>query len=72
MRNYDESLAHYHLALAQNPASETAQKAIARLDMLMKGKDPDAPEVDEEEEEEEEEEDEEGEELEDDDDDMLE
>lgn len=69
MKNYDEALANYQLALSHNPLNEHALKAVQRVDMLLKGKDPDAPP--EEEEEEDEEGDEEGEE-EDDDQDMLE
>ncbi|XP_078446532.1 tetratricopeptide repeat (TPR)-containing protein [Wolffia australiana] len=42
-----EALSHYHAALRINPLNEAARKGLERLEKLMKGLDPDAPEEDE-------------------------
>ncbi|CAA7399926.1 unnamed protein product [Spirodela intermedia] len=42
-----EALSHYQAALRINPQNEAARKGLERLEKLMKGLDPDAPEEDE-------------------------
>ncbi|KAL8524971.1 hypothetical protein ACS0TY_014558 [Phlomoides rotata] len=42
-----DALSHYHAALRINPQNEAARKGLERLEKLMKGVDPDAPEEDE-------------------------
>lgn len=42
-----EALSHYQAALRINPQNEAAKKGLDRLEKLMKGVDPDAPEEDE-------------------------
>ncbi|KAH6769760.1 tetratricopeptide repeat protein [Perilla frutescens var. hirtella] len=42
-----DSLSHYQAALRINPHNEAAKKGLERLEKLMKGVDPDAPEEDE-------------------------
>nr|KAJ0206585.1 hypothetical protein LSAT_V11C500254080 [Lactuca sativa] len=43
-----DSLSHYQAALRINPQNESAKKGLERLEKLMKGVDPDAPEEEEE------------------------
>ena len=52
-----DALGHYQSALAIYPESDEARRGVSRVERLMKGQDPDAPdeEVDDEEEEEDEE-----------------
>ncbi len=67
-KNYDEANQHYNTALSLNPSSDAAVKALQRVDLLLKGKDPDTPDEEqglEGEDEEEEEEEQEGEDEED-------
>jgi len=57
-----DALGHYQSALAIYPESEEARRGVGRVERLMKGQDPDAPEeeVDEEEDDDEEVEDADG------------